>query len=187
MYTRDVKLIQDHILSKGPEGVVDVFGTVIASIRTGFKDLTKLSNDIRLNKHQSKALWGHKIGSYSGVVAIKEDLYSMFEGGASENLMLNTVLGIKGLGLAKASFGLQMMGYNLACLDAHNLKRLGYSSSYFNNKNKAEEYVGVVQQKGTEYWWNTWCELIPQTPVNKKHFKTAEEVSYEHVIAVRGK
>jgi hypothetical protein len=186
MYTRDVKLIKDYVLNRGPEGVVDVFSTVIASIRTGFKDLTNLSNDIRINKHQSKALWGHKIDSYSGVVELKDELYSMFEESASQQKMLNTVLSIKGLGLAKASFGLQMLGYNLACLDTHNLKRLGYSSSYFNNKKRVEEYVSVVQQKGTEYWWNTWCELIPQTTVNKKHFKTAEEVSYEHVIAVRG-
>jgi len=187
MYSRDVKLIQDHVLNKGPDGIVDVFGTVIASIRTGFKDLTKLSNEIRVEKHDSKALWGHKIDSYSGVVELKDELYSMFEGSAPQHHMLNTVLSVKGLGLAKASFGLQMMGYNLACLDTHNLKRLGYSSSYFNNKKKAEEYVKIVQQKGTEYWWNTWCELIPTTTTNRKYFKTADEVSYEHVIAVRGK
>jgi hypothetical protein len=78
------------------------------------------------------------------------------------------------------------MGYNLACLDVHNLNKLGYASSYFNSKNKAEEYVSLVQEKGAEYWWDTWCNFIPTTPRNKKHFLSGDEVSYEHVKAVRG-
>lgn len=186
MYNRDVNLIQQHILKTGSQGIVDVFSTVIATIRTKFNQITPLSEDIRVNKHMSKALWGHKINSYSGVVAAKDTLYDMFKNSASEQTMMEEVLKIKGLGLAKASFGMQMMGYNVACLDTHNLKRLGYSSSYFNNKKKAEEYLQVVKKEGAEYWWNTWCELIPTTKVNKKYFKTADEVSYEHVRAVRG-
>jgi len=186
MYKRDVKLIQEHVLNTGSQGIVDVFGTAIATIRTSFKDMVSLSNDIRINKHTSKALWGHKQDSYSEVVSRKEELYDLFESGASTRMILNTVLSIKGLGLAKASFGLQMLGYNLACLDTHNLQRLGYSSAYFNRKNKTSEYVSVVQEKGAEYWWDTWCELIPNTPKNRKHFTTADEVSYEHVKAVKG-
>jgi hypothetical protein len=186
MYNRDVKLIQQHILKTGSQGIVDVFSTVIATIRTSFKDITKLSEDIRANKHSSKALWGHKIDSYLGVVENKDNLYDLFESSAPEKIMLQEVLKIKGLGLAKASFAMQMMGYNVACLDTHNLKKLGYSSSYFNNKKKAEEYLQVVKKEGAEYWWNTWCELIPTTERNRKYFKTADEVSYEHVRAVRG-
>jgi hypothetical protein len=186
MYNRDVNLIQEHILNSGPQGIVDVFGTVIATIRTSFKDITRLSNDIRINKHNSKALWGHKIDSYSGIVEIKDELYELFESSAPQSLMFNTVLQTKGLGLAKSSFALQMMGYNLACLDVHNLNKLGYASSYFNSKNKAEEYVSLVQEKGAEYWWDTWCNFIPTTPRNKKHFLSGDEVSYEHVKAVRG-
>lgn len=186
LYNRDVKLIQEHILNKGPDGIVDLFSTVIATIRTVFKDITVLSNDIRLNEHNSKALWGHKINSYSGVVNQKENLYDLFESSAPENIMLQKILNIKGLGLAKASFAMQMMGYNVACLDTHNLKTLGYSSSYFNNKKRTSEYLAVVKENGAEYWWNTWCELIPTTPANRKHFNTADQVSYEHVKAVRG-
>jgi hypothetical protein len=43
-----------------------------------------------------------------------------------------------------------------------------------------------VQEKGAEYWWDTWCNFIPTTPRNKKHFLSGDEVSYEHVKAVRG-
>lgn len=186
LYNRDVKLIQQHILNTGPDGIVDVVSTVIASIRTRFKDITALSEDIRKNRENSKALWGYKKDSYLALTDVKDELYDLFESSVPEKTMLNSVLSIKGLGLAKSSFVMQMMGYNLACLDTHNLKLLGYSNSYFNNKNKADEYTSLVKEKGAEYWWNRWCSLIPTTPINKNYFKTADEVSYEHVKAVRG-
>jgi len=187
MYDREMKLIREHLIKTGSQGIVDVFSTVIATIRTPFKNIVPLSEDIRDKGLQSKALWGHKKDSYQGVVEAKDELYTMLViNKADEKVALERVLQIKGLGLAKASFGLQMLGYNLACLDTHNLKKLGYSSSYFNRKDKVEEYIKVVQQKGTEYWWNSWCNLIPDTSANKSTFRNGDEVSYEHTKAIRG-
>lgn len=187
MYTREIRLIRDHVKASGPDGIVDVFTTVIATIRTPFHCLLLLTEDIKTNKSESKELWGHKKDSYSQIVAAKDELYDVLVNSVvSEKEALQRVLQIKGLGLAKASFGLQMLGYNLACLDTHNLKKLGYSSSYFNRKDKIEEYVRVVQEDGAEYWWNTWCNLIPQTSGKNRQFKDADEVSYTHTIAVRG-
>lgn len=187
MYDREIKLINQHVVNSGPQGLVDVFSTVIATIRTRFSSVVSLSEDIRVNKHNAKALWSHKKNSYAGIVDAKEQLYSaLVESKIPEKEAIEMLLKIKGLGIAKASFGLQMLGYNTACLDVHNLKKLGYSSSYFANSKRVEEYLKVVQEKGTEYWWNSWCELIPSTTANHKHFKTADEVSFTHTVAVRG-
>jgi hypothetical protein len=186
MYNRDVKLIQDHVLKTGPEGIVDVFTAVIATIRTPFYRIVHITNDIKKNKQSSKQLWGHKKDSYTDVVKRKEELYELFESSAPEKLLYKEVLKIKGLGLAKAGFALQMLGYNVACLDTHNLKRLGYGSSHFNRKDRLEEYLEVVKKEGAEYWWDTWCNLIPQTSGKNRDFKDADEVSYTHTIAVRG-
>lgn len=187
MYKREVGLIKDYVRNVGPVGLVNVFTTVIATIRTPFHRVVELSEDIKELGLQSKAMWGTKKDAYQSILDNKDELWELLVNSVTpEAVALDLVLQTKGLGLAKASFGLQMLGYNLACLDTHNLKRLGYSESYFNRKSKAEEYVGVVQQKGAEYWWDTWCELIPKTRGKNLGFRDAEEVSYTHVIAVRG-
>jgi hypothetical protein len=186
MYSRDVNLIRKHVDKTGPQGIVDVYTVVIASIRTPFYKIKYYTKDIKDNGKNSKAIWGNKISAYDGILDYKEDLYAAYKSNSiSDKEFLQLALSIKGLGLAKASFGLQMLGLNLACLDVHNLNLLNYKTAYFNNKNKIDEYISVVQKEGAEYWWNTWCSYIPKSSHNCKHFTNADSVSKEHVEAVK--
>jgi hypothetical protein len=185
MYLRDVKEIKKHVDQTGPQGIVDVYTVVIASIRTPFYKIKPLSKDIKQYGLSSKAIWGNKISAYNDILALKEDLYDAYKSNSqSDKELLQLALKVKGLGLAKASFGLQMLGCNLACLDVHNLRLLGYKQAYFNNKSKIDEYISVVQDKGAEYWWDHWCNMIPESQNNRKHFNSADLVSKEHVEAV---
>ena len=79
----------------------------------------------------------------------------------------------------------------MACIDSHNLKRLGMSENQVKlgkvkpetRRKKITEYVAMTQQEGTEYWWNTWCEYVAGNKANRQ-LDNGDIVSRYHVECV---
>ena len=95
---------------------------------------------------------------------------------------------VPNVGMVKAGFIAQMLGFNVACLDSHNLKRLGMTESQTKisktlsdtaKRRKIRGYVELCQNKGTEYWWDTWCEHVAGNKANRT-LDTADVVSRYH-------
>jgi len=182
VYQRDVKAIRDFIDNDYDKGLERVVTFVIGSIRERFYNIERVTEDLLLNKENSKSAWGNRKKALISFNELKTTLKHL------DNLPLEEatkeLTKINGLGVVKASFVLQLMGRDTACLDVHNLTRLGISNTYFKGNKRINEYIDLVQQKGTEYWWNTWCELIADK--YPKHFKDADEVSFIHAKAITG-
>ena len=105
------------------------------------------------------------------------------------------VMQCDGLGIAKSAFVLQLCGFNMACLDSHNLAKLGLDEAYFRVNKKAVserklfekigEYVEIYQREGdARYWWNTWCNHVAGTKFNRI-LPTADKVSKTHLDSIR--
>lgn len=99
-----------------------------------------------------------------------------------------TLLKCPGLGIVKAAFILQLMGYDVACLDSRNVKREGRNPRAYELNNaaasprlaatKVRQYVTETFGKASLYW-DDWC-----ADVAAAYGKTPDEISKLHLAIV---
>ena len=86
-----------------------------------------------------------------------------------------------------------MLGFNVACIDSHNLERLGMALKDVTIPNsltektkmkKIKAYVHLTQKQGTVYWWDSWCDYVAEKGGMNKALTTGEMVSEFHVQCV---
>ncbi len=100
-------------------------------------------------------------------------------------------LPVPNLGMVKAAFVAQCLGFNVACIDSHNLKRLGMNENQVKlgkvkpetRHKKITAYVEMTQEQGSEYWWDSWCEYVAGNQANRQ-LDTGDVVSRYHVECV---
>ena len=124
IYNRDVPLIKEHLDKKGTEGLLDVVSFVLCTIQTPLSRVGLQTDDIKRRGAQSAALWGFKRSGYEHTRKNLDALYEALTGPEDVYTKLLTFLEVPGLGLPKASFVLQCCGYDTACMDVHNIKRM---------------------------------------------------------------
>lgn len=93
-----------------------------------------------------------------------------------------------GLGIVKAAFILQLMGYDVACLDSRNVARLGLNPRRY-RLDKAEASPRLAASKVRQYvaetfgqariYWDDWC-----SDVAAAYGKTPDEISKLHLAIV---
>lgn len=104
-------------------------------------------------------------------------------------IALSALLEVPGLGIVKGAFILQLMGFNIACLDGRNAARLGRSEREFETSSaiKArpvsigrllDAYVGEFYGEASEFW-NAWCEDVAAT-----YGRTPDEISRLHLAII---
>jgi len=218
MYKRDCIAIAEHAAAS-PEGLIDVIEFTLCTIQAGLSTVKNQRLDIRDNGLRSKYLWGKKSDGMAYVqtnigflwpklMQLKERACCGFEefeylekyldNGTSlgdadvitEGIML--LMKVPNLGMVKAAFVMQMLGFDVACIDSHNLTRLGMSANAVKigaklktetKYKKIRDYVLMTQERGTEFWWNTWCEYVAGNRANKL-LDTGDVVSRFHVECV---
>lgn len=99
--------------------------------------------------------------------------------------LIYDLMAVPGLGLAKASFVAQLTVNDGACLDGHNLRRLGLDPNFTRlDKNLQRDRIEArinaynaswATQGDSAYWWNTWCVELAT-----KYKVTPEEISALH-------
>ena len=212
MYKRDVALIADHAAAS-PEGLIDVVEFVLCTIQAGLSTVKAQRLDIYKTGVSSRFLWGKKS---DGWLYIRENadwlwlkLHHLKEKGPSNPEVIADatllLMGVPNLGMVKASFVLQCMGFNTACIDSHNLKRLGLKdsavkvSSKLSPEKKREKmlsYIEICQKPielyqklvdppitGAEWWWDTWCDHVAGNQANRR-LDTGDAVSAFHVDCI---
>jgi len=86
--------------------------------------------------------------------------------GATEAAML-AILEVPGLGIVKSAFVLQLMGFDVACLDSRNVKREGRHPRAFRTDGKGVDqlrrqvsaYLDETYGKAEQYW-DAWCRDV---------------------------
>ena len=201
MYQRDCTAIAEHA-AKSPDGLIDVIEFTLCTIQAGLSTVLTQRQDIKVIGYSSKYLWGKKSDGLRYATERKEFLWGKLMhikqrgcddvDAIAEGIML--LMKVPNLGMVKASFVMQMLGFNVACIDSHNLTRLGLSASAVKvgDKLKSEtkhkkvcEYIVMTQLEGSEYWWNSWCDYVAGNRANKM-LDTGDVVSKFHVECVIG-
>lgn len=122
-------------------------------------------------------LFGHKFAAFEDIMgslgadcwADMRSVYNVSRGNskASCEYVIMRLLRIRGLGIVKAAFVAQLMGFNVACLDARNVAREGRNPRAYRTDGKKPEqlgskvraYVGETFGRAEEYW-DAWCRDV---------------------------
>lgn len=99
-----------------------------------------------------------------------------------------TLLRVPGLGIVKAAFVAQLMGFDVACLDARNIAREGRNPRAYETRGdkSGRKYSGAIVRRYVEEtgghaqeYWDAWC-----TDVAAAYGRTAQEISELHLAIV---
>lgn len=194
MYKRDMPETAEYGWS-GPDEMVRVITFVLLTIQQPFQQVAAQMTDVDAVGYQSKYLFGSKRTGYAYAVENASEIFTEAQRLADADDRVGAIelfARIPGLGCVKAAFVCQLLGFETACLDTHNLGRLGITGAAFkwqpNAKpetvlRKITHYVTLCDAEGTsEYWWNTWCSFVAGR--RNSPLKTADQVSAFHVSAL---
>ena len=200
MYKIDNKIIADFLLAS-PDNLVRGYTFVLLSIQQPTQGLADKMLEVDQQGPECRHLnYGLKRAGFEYVEAQKQAIFERLTEHVALGLndvdniakALHYVYQTPNLGMVKAAFLLQLLGFNVACLDSHNLKRLGWKQSqvsitkglkYETKIKKIKAYISTTQQKGTAYWWNSWCHYVAGNIANKK-LTTGQQVSQYHIKCI---
>ncbi len=131
-------------------------------------------------------LFGFKLDAFDYLSDYGATLWRDVKAAPDNGARLNVLTRVPGLGIVKAGFVLQLMGYDVACLDSRNVKREGRKPRAFRSdgikgksgpafQRKIARYLGEVEGKAANYW-DAWC-----SDVSRVYRTTAEEISALHL------
>ena len=188
-------MYDDHVpqINAGMRADPETFGRgvmfAICSIRQPIDRVPALLKDIDLNGELSTSLnpymkfegWRFLQGHTS---ALWRDVCAMETRDALVRLLC-----VPSLGIVKSAFVLQFLGHDIACLDTHNLRKLGLDYRAFRvdgngkagrppvSSKKIDRYLKLAARKGSaRKFWDNWCnERAPA------YAMTGEEISALHL------
>ena len=202
MYNRDVNEIQGFVKWCGTDAFVNTGLFVLLTIQAGLSTVKGSMSKVHFEGENANCLWGKKGDGYTYLKDNADYLYGKMydiadkKGYNSVEACADVVqlfMQVPNLGMVKASFLAQCLGFNVACIDSHNIKRLGLNPNVVKTppasmkpvtvRKKVEAYVVLTQEKGSQYWWDTWCEYVAGNRANRA-LDTGDVVSRFHVECI---
>lgn len=200
MYDRDMPRIAAHGLASA-EGFKDVCTFVLLTIQQPLAGVGAQFKDVKRRGRKSRHLFGAKREGFDYLEALGDSLYRKVKHAIETRDTvsgINALLDVPGLGIVKAAFVMQCLGApDAACIDTHNLARLGlgYGVVKFGKAAirreqtrlaKIRRYIDLCLEQGNaRYWWNSWCEYVVSGERKRASgFASADACSLEHCRAL---
>jgi hypothetical protein len=196
MYKRDNKKIAKFILRDADNTVIGIT-FVLGTIQNALSNVGKFMDGVANGGANSIAMTMKRNG-YLYAVEHKHVLHEALKAAVKHNDpvgAIDVLTNVPNLGIVKAAFVAQLVGLDVACLDMHNLDRLGMSRSALKfdkgvkretKLKKIQNYVALTQSTGgSEYWWNIWCNFVAGNRANKS-LTTGDAVSAYHATCIIG-
>jgi hypothetical protein len=211
MYQRDVNEIKAFVKWRGPDALVNTGLFVLLTIQAGLSTVRGSMVKVERDFYQADCLWGKKADGYEYLNENRDFLYGKlyhiadtkgYESVEACADVIQLFMAVPNLGMVKAAFLAQCLGFDVACIDSHNIKRLGLKPSIVSTppssmkpatvRHKVEAYINLCHTQadytnGTgstaEYWWNSWCEYVAGNRANRA-LDTGDVVSRYHVECV---
>jgi len=196
MYKRDNKKIAQFILKDADNTVIGIT-FVLGTIQNALSNVGKFMDGVANGGADSISMTMKRNG-YLYAVEHKYVLHEALKAAVKHNDpvgAIDVLTNVPNLGIVKAAFVAQLVGLDVACLDSHNLDRLGLNRAALKfaktvkpetKLKKIQDYVHLTQVTGgTEYWWDTWCNYVAGNRGNKK-ITTGDMVSKYHADCIIG-
>ena len=196
MYKRDNKKIARFIL-KNPDNTVTGITFVLGTIQNALSNVGRFMDGVA-NEGATSIAMTMKRNGYLYAVEHKHVLHQALKVAVKYNDpvgAIDVLTNVPNLGIVKAAFVAQLVGLDVACLDSHNLDRLGLDRAALKfaktvkpetKLKKIRKYVRLTQETGgSEYWWDTWCDYVAGNRGNKK-LTTGDAVSAYHATCIIG-
>lgn len=186
-------MYREHVaeISASMRGSVDGFKRgILFAVLSIRQPITAVPDQLeQLDAGDSSPLFGHKRNAYLYLDENGAELWARVLAAPSDRAAMMALLDVPGLGIVKAGFVLQLLGYNVACLDTRNVKREKRNPRAFRTDGKpaaklgakVTKYLRIVRGKA-EFYWNVWCADVAEV-----YGQTAEEISALHLAAVHRK
>ena len=164
MYQRDVNEIKAFVKWRGPDALVANGLFVLLTIQAGLSTVRGSMVKVERDGYDADCLWGKKAEGYKYLVDNAEYLYGKlyhiadtkgYESVEACADVIQLFMAVPNLGMVKAAFLAQCLGFNVACIDSHNIKRLGISPNLVKSppaamkpatvRKKVEQYVELTQ------------------------------------------
>lgn len=160
------------------------------SIQSMFVTIPAQFADVAKRGSASKYVWGGKAATFHHMAEHKGALRRRLN--AVDNIpdALRALTTVPGLGLAKAGFVAQFLGFDVGCLDTRNIQREGLNVEEFNlhgikegriYERKLANYLRLAGGRA-EFLWDAWCKDV--AGVYKVTQGSAEAVSKLHVDCI---
>ncbi len=183
---------------KSAEGFKRACVFVLSTIRVGLPTAVAATRTyLKTGEREPGAFFGSKLDGLDYLDVHAERLWSLCEhlsatldGRELENALVDVLIDIPGIGLAKAGFIAQLIYGRSGCIDTHNLIRFGLKEREFRpipasakpatrerHINRYNEFVEQVG--GTEKLWDDWCAHVSSL----QGYGTPDEVSAMHLVA----
>ena len=141
----------------------------------------------QIDQGDMEPLFGFKLNAWQYAFDHRAELHSAVLAAPDNATRIDVLCRVPGLGIVKAAFVLQLMGFDVGCLDSRNVKREGRNPRAFRTDGKKTgpafhrkiaRYLAETEGK-SRYYWDTWC-----CDVAERYGKTPVEISALHLAIV---
>jgi hypothetical protein len=161
----------------------------VLSARVPFQRVPELLADVDRNGSQAQSLFAWKWDAYAHLTEHGEQLWGSLCRSTDIADALWSVTRVPGVGIVKGAFILQLMGFDVACLDTRNIKREGRNPRAYRSDGEAgkatpafrakiDRYIADCGGRAQEYW-DTWCNDLGQ-----QYGTSGEDISRRHLTAI---
>jgi len=201
MYQRDCTIISKHSISS-PDGLYDTIEFTLCTINMPLSRVHTQRVSIKKEGIHSKWVSDTKAKGILYAQQHKQELHALMlniretmgvDSVDAGQAVVDLFMRIPSIGMVKAGFIAQMCGFNVACLDRHNVRMLGMSETALRvsktikpelRLKKIRKYIELCQVSGAKHWWDTWCNFVAEKGGMNASLPTGDAVSAYHVTAI---
>ena len=203
MFNTHCKAVQEYS-QRNANNMADVVLMVVLSIQQPWLSVGDQLKDVRLERRDSKFLWGNKIKTYDYLMANKSKMFAQVQAvlnshktyGDKAKSLMTIFLRVDGLGIPKAGFCCQLIAGMVGCMDVHNIKMYDLDVKSFklnpnpktdkafaSNQQKITSYINLCHDYGCEQLWDSWCDMLA---TKSKRWQDGNHVSEVHYTYLTG-
>ena len=203
MFNTHCKAVQEYS-QRNANNMADVVLMVVLSIQQNWLSVGDQLKDVRLERRDSKFLWGNKIKTYDYLMSNKSKMFAQVKAVLNSHKtyddkaksLMTIFLKVDGLGIPKAGFCCQLIAGMVGCMDVHNIKMYDLDAKSFklnpnpktigafeSNKQKINSYINLCHDYGCEQLWDSWCNMLA---TKSKKWQDGNHVSEVHYTYLTG-
>ena len=188
MYADHMPIIRAHGF-RDAQGLRDVLTVVLLSSRGPLVRVPPMVREVKQRGAKAPSLWGWKLDGWQYLRDNAEDLLAGLHEAETPVQAIAILCRVPGLGLVKAGFGAQLLGFATGCLDSRNANEYGIPPRAWRTDGTVPKTTRIMaycaevdRLGGAEVLWDNWCRGLAA-----HENMEAERISRLHVDMICGR